>query len=130
MGRDSFYLTDRARILRYIPNYNKRVVDTDDAAQPVGDWIKARLRPVTGTEERQPAMTKLVYSYELILSSSDESGNPVRVSEEDELEVKVFTDDSYNGTLNTVRIVGVVNEVRKNNRVVSFVMPVTIETEQ
>jgi hypothetical protein len=130
MSRTTAYLADRARILRMEIDENKRVVSSRNVKPlPTGDWIPARIRPVSGREVRADGMTKLEYSHEIVLNHHDASGNEVFVHEGDKLELRacrnqVLEDDSV-----VFKIAGAIRETRRRTRVVSYVIPAILESE-
>lgn len=125
------YLADRARILRPQLDINKQVVSRRNMEpQPVSDWINARIRPVRGTEVPQEGMIKLVHSHEVVLHHHDESGNQVMVFEGDELELKAARNQELPDlSIKKFTVTGSVREIRKRTKVVSYIVPVILETE-
>lgn len=132
MSRTTAYLADRARILRIEIDENKRVVSSRNAKPlPTGDWIPARIRPVSGRENRAEGMTKLEYSHEIVLNHHDNSGNEVFVHEGDKLEIRACRNQVLEDEENTrvFKIAGAIRETRKRTRVVSYVIPAILEGE-
>lgn len=129
MGRSQAYLVDRARIHRVVPVLNSGVVSREDSRQIQGDWINARLTPVTGVEGREMAQVKLVHTHDLILDRLDASGNEVFPIESDQFEIMVDRNNELSKSVEGFKIVGAILEVRKRTRVQSYVIPLTLETE-
>ena len=131
MSRRVAYLADRARVLRPDIEVNKQVVSRRNMQpQPVSDWIAARVKPVKGGEIREEGMVKLVHSHDIHLHHHDETGNEVMVFEGDELELKAARNQELGEVaINRFKIVGVVREIRKRTKVVSYIVPVALETE-
>jgi hypothetical protein len=135
MSRRDFYLADRARVRRAKFTVNKGVVtnrnknDLDVHYDIVGDWIPARLTPVKGDEIRNEAQFKLVYQYNIVLDRYDDSGNEVCLEQPDRLEFRVKRDLVMSDVIQNFKIVGAIKEHRKTSRVISYTVPVTLETE-
>lgn len=129
MGLSNTYLVDRARIKRVQPFINAGVISKENARKDSGDWIRARLTPVSGAESREEGQVKLPYSYTLVLSKYDESGNEVCIKESDEFEVRVNRNGELTSSLENVKITGAVQEIRKRTYVTSYVVQVSIEDE-
>ena len=152
MGRSCTLLVDRARLSRPGITYNKGVVSGSTTVDSGGivssnpsrtggaikkeedfheksDWIQARLRPVSGVEDGQEAMTKLNFSHELVLHTTDLSGNDVCPIESDEIEIRVDRNNHLSESISKFKITGAINEIRKRTKVQSYVLQVTLETE-
>lgn len=143
MGR-VHYLQDRVKIMRRKPtidrgivqNYNRGIVENDlvdypEYRNPASEWIPARLRLPGGDENvfEGGAKVDLAIVYELVLYAWDENGDEIYPKQHDELILKYKRDGSLVDTTTRLRITGTVQEVRKRNRVYSFVMPVVMHTE-
>lgn len=129
MGRSNTYLVDRARIMKVKPTINMGVVSREELREPYGDWINARLRPVSGNETVENAQVKLTYSHELILHRYDMSGNEICVDESDEFEIMVSRNNTLTKSLDAFAIAGAIYEVRKRTVVQSYVIPLELTTE-
>lgn len=113
---------------------NKGVVTARNAGEvaydDVGDWVPARLRPVSGDENKNPENVKLPHSHEIVLALKDVSGAPVVVSESDIIDIRYCRNGEVSSDRITgFKIVGAIQEIRKNTKVVSYVLPVTRDVE-
>lgn len=147
MSRRAAYLVDRALIHRPVVREDKGVVSDWNSrvetpgrggktvtnfkqeANPVGDWIAARLRPVDGNEVREGAMVKLAYTHEVVLHHHDESGNQVLPHEGDKLELRVRRDERMSDVTVTYKIAGAIREHRTRSKVRGYTLPVVLESE-
>lgn len=152
MGR-IHYLQDRAKIMRRIPTLDHGIVqnttrgivdetynrsydeqvnnDYPDVRSEESDWIPARLRLPAGDEEvfEGGAKVDLAIRYELVLYGWDESGREVQPTQHDEFIIKYKRDGSLTDTTTRFRITGTIQEIRKRNKLYTFVMPVVMHTE-
>jgi transcriptional regulator of NAD metabolism len=146
MSRRVAYLVDRARIQRpvivkdkgVVSDWNSRVVADrggkqitkfSQEAEPIGDWIAARLRPVDGNEAREEGMVKLAYTHEIVLHDHDESDNEVHPHEGDKIEVRVRRNGQLSDVVLVYKITGAIREHRTRTKVRSYTLPVVLESE-
>jgi len=129
MGRSTTYLVDRARIMRVVPVIDGSVISRKRDLEVVGDWINARLRPVSGNEVRELGQVKLVHTHELVLDRFDASGNEVHTIESDQFEIMVSRDNKMSKSLDKFKVSGAIQEIRKRTAVQSYVVPLVLETE-
>lgn len=147
MSRRRAYLVDRVLIQRPVVTEDKGVVSnwTDRVETPnrggktvtnfkpkfesVGDWIAARLRPVSGSEVREEAMVKLAYTHEIVLHYEDESKNEVWPHEGDQFDIRVRRNETLEPTVIRYKIAGAVREHRTRSKVRGYTIPVVLEAE-
>lgn len=138
-------MQDRVKISRrvasldqgIVTNVNQGIVDARPIEYPrqraeVSEWIPARLRNPAGDEsigDDSSNKVDLGILYELVLYAWDEAGNEVCPKQHDELIVKYRRDGKFVDTTSRMRITGTIQEVRKRNRLYSYVMPVVLDTE-
>ena len=138
------YMQDRVKIARRITTIQRGIVENVSRGlvedQPdvypeerteETDWIPARLRLPAGDEAVTEAGSKvdLAIIYELVLYGWDENGKEVCPKQHDELIIKYRRDVELTDTSSRLRITGTINEIRKRNRLYSYVMPVVMDTE-
>lgn len=138
------YLQDRVKITRRIATLNRGIVSNvtrglvednpteyPEERTEKSDWIPARLRIPAGDEEvnETGAKVDLPIIYELVMYGWDENGKEVCPKQHDELEIKYKRDGALTSTTSRLRITGTIQEVRKRNRLYSYIMPVVMNTE-
>jgi len=138
------YMQDRVKITRRIATLNRGVVqnvtrgiveanptDYPEERTEASEWIPARLRLPAGDEEvfETGAKVDLSIIYELVLYAWDENGEEVCPKQHDELVLKYRRDGALTDTTSRLRITGTIQEVRKRNKLYSYVMPVVMNTE-
>jgi hypothetical protein len=143
MGR-VHYMQDRVQIATRIAllnrglveNVSRGLVEDNPTEHPVerttnNAWIPARLRLPAGDETSPENMQKvdLPIVYELVMYAWDENGQEVCPKQHDELILKYRRDGALVDTSSRLRITGTIQEVRKRNRLFSYVMPVVMDTE-
>lgn len=143
MGR-VHYMQDRVKIARRITKYSRGLVENvsrglvEDEPENYPeerveqtDWIPARMRLPAGDETPTDDMSKvdLPIIYELVMYAWDENGEEICPKQHDELILKYRRDGALTDTTSRLRITGTIREVRKRNRLFSYVMPVVMDTE-
>lgn len=136
------YMQDRVRIRRrrkhvergIVENVNRGIVEESpehkDERDPVGGWIPARIRNPESFEDRtQEVKIDLPHEYELVMYAWDEDGNEICPLQHDQLQIKYRRDGDLVDTTAEARITGIIKEVRKRNRLYSYVMPIVLDTE-
>jgi hypothetical protein len=137
-------MQDRVKITRRIATLNRGIVQNvtrgivednptqypEDRTEET-DWIPARLRLPAGDEEtfESGAKVDLSIQYELVLYGWDVNGEEVCPKQHDELILKYRRDGDLTDTTSRLRITGTIQEVRKRNKLYSYVMPVVMDTE-
>lgn len=127
MGR-LHYMVDRARIFRSSKKVNKGVVTKLDAAA-VGNLIPCRLRTLKGAEQPAMAQTYLGQEAQLVLSCDDVTGTRIVPRQSDEFEIQFSSDDTLSTMTARFKIVGRIEEIRRNTILQSYVIPVRMDTE-
>lgn len=139
------YLQDRAKITRRIATLNRGIVqnvsrgvveenpiDYPQERTEETDWIPARIRIPSGEESVSTESTVKVdlgIGYELVLYAWDENGVEVCPKQHDELILKYRRDGELTDTTSRLRITGIIQEVRKRNRLYTYIIPVVMDTE-
>jgi len=138
------YMQDRVKITRRIATVNRGIVqnvsrgmvEADPATFPEErteqtDWIPARIRIPSGDEQvfETGAKVDLPIMYELVMYGWDENGQEVCPKQHDELILRYKRDGGLTETTSRLRITGTVQEVRKRNKLYSYVMPVVMDVE-
>lgn len=137
-------MQDRVRITRRIATLNRGIVSNvtrgiveDNPTEFPQErtvetaWIPARLRLPGGDENvfESGAKVDLEVLYELVMYAWDEDGEEVCPKQHDELVLKYKRDGDLVDTTSRLRITGTIKEIRKRNRLYSYVMPVVMSTE-
>lgn len=138
------YMQDRVKISRRIAHVtrgivenvtrglvNENPIDFPEERTEESEWIPARLRLPAGDEEviESGAKVNLPIIYELVMYAWDENGEEVCPKQYDELVLKYARDGALTGTTSRLRITGTIQEVRKRNRLYSYIIPVVMNTE-
>jgi hypothetical protein len=138
------YMQDRVKISKRIAHVTRGIVEnvtrglvednpTDFPEERIEetDWIPARLRVPAGDEEviEGGARMNLKIIYELVMYAWDINGDEVCPQQYDELVIQYKRDGEHTGVSARLRITGTIKEVRKRNKLYSYVMPVSIDTE-
>lgn len=138
------YLQDRVKITRRIATLNRGIVQNVSRGivedNPVKypeerteetDWIPARIRIPAGDENviESGAKVDLAITYELVLYGWDENGREICPKQHDELILKYRRDGELTDTTSRLRITGTIQEVRKRNKLYSYIIPVVMDTE-
>jgi len=138
------YMQDRVKISRRIAHVtrgivenvtrglvNENPIDFPEERTEESEWIPARLRLPAGDEAENESGAKvdLPVIYELVMYAWDENGEEVCPKQYDELVLKYARDGALTGTTSRLRITGTIQEVRKRNRLYSYIIPVVMNTE-
>lgn len=138
------YMQDRVKISRRIAHVtrgivenvtrglvNENPIDYPEERTEETDWIPCRLKLPAGDETiiESGAKTDLPIMYELVMYAWDENGEEVCPKQYDELVLKYARDGALTGTTSRLRITGTIQEVRKRNKLYSYIIPVVMNTE-
>lgn len=129
MAVGNHLLKDRGRLLRPQTNFNKGMAGNEKKLQPVGDWINVRLTLPSQAEVRNEAMVKLPETYQLLIYPTDRSGNIVTLEQADQFEVKMAVNGVLDPPVHNYKIVGLIEEVRKNTKLSFYRAAVIRDTE-
>ena len=142
------WMKDRVKISRRTASYNRGIIQNERITQgivedepvtnPVGkdrieasEWIPARLRIPSGDESDfdSGAKVDLAIQYELVMHAWDVNGEEICPKQHDELILKYRRDGDLTDATSRLRITGTIQEVRKRERLYSYVIPVVMHTE-